>query len=41
MPLKGDPAWDAHTTDVTKEDLKAGIPVTIKGWNCKSSLLAC
>ena len=35
MPHKGDPAWHAHTTEATKEDLKAGIPVMVKGWKCK------
>ena len=35
MPLKGDPAWDTHTADVTKGDSNNGIPVTIKVRNCK------
>ena len=34
MPRASDPAWAAHTKEVTKEETKAGIVVTIKGWTC-------
>ena len=34
MPPKADPAWGMHTQDVTKEELKGGIRVSVKGWKC-------
>lgn len=29
-----DDAWEKHTTSIEKEDKKAGITVTVKGWKC-------
>ena len=34
MPPKADPVWEKHTEDVTKEEEKAGIIITVKGWMC-------
>ena len=35
MGRTADPAWDEHTNVVTKEESKAGIAVTVKGWKCE------
>ena len=35
MPRQKDPAWASHTVVIEKEENKAGIAVTVKGWKCR------
>ena len=34
MPPAADPMWGKHAKETTKEEAKAGIMVTVKGWKC-------
>ena len=34
MPRASTGAWEKHTTEVSREEEKNGIVVTVKGWAC-------